>query len=107
MSWDELDPSLRAVVAVLVLIQLTLMVTALVRLARTPEDEVAHLPRWAWLLIIVSGQLVGPVIFFAVGRSPQPVKGPAPAPRGEPMSRIVDVLYGDQPPSPGTRDGRP
>jgi hypothetical protein len=50
----------------LVLIQLTLMVICLVDLAR--REKVKGLPKWAWAIIIVLGELIGPVVYLVVGR---------------------------------------
>ena len=50
----------------LVLIQLILMIVCLVDLAR--REKVKGLPKWAWAIIIVLGELVGPVVYLIVGR---------------------------------------
>ncbi len=51
----------------LVLIQLVLMVICLVDLGR--REKVKGLPKWAWAIIIVLGELVGPVVYLIVGRA--------------------------------------
>ena len=48
-----------------VLIQLALMITALVDLARRAQT---HGPKWAWLLVIVLINFIGPIIYFVAGR---------------------------------------
>jgi hypothetical protein len=48
-----------------VLIELGLMVTALVDLIRRPQ---ARGPKWAWALVIVLINFIGPIIYFIVGR---------------------------------------
>ena len=48
-----------------ILLQLTLMVVALVDLARR---ERTRGPKWMWVLIFVLGELIGPLIYFTVGR---------------------------------------
>jgi hypothetical protein len=49
----------------LVLIQLVLMATALLDLRRR---EKTRGPKWMWVLIIVFGELIGPIVYFTVGR---------------------------------------
>jgi hypothetical protein len=106
MSWDALDPTGRALIGLLVAAQLTLMIVALVRWHRTPDERLALLPRWGWLLVIVFGQLVGPVVFLAVGRAAEPVPEPVPEaarrgdqpPAPDAVARAVESLYGERPP---------
>jgi 4-amino-4-deoxy-L-arabinose transferase-like glycosyltransferase len=50
----------------LALIQLALMIFALVDLAKR---EKTRGPKWLWLLVIVFGELFGPIIYFVVGRT--------------------------------------
>lgn len=47
-------------------LQLVLMVVALIDLSR--RSIVKHLPRVAWIVIIVLGECLGPLLYFAVGR---------------------------------------
>jgi len=49
----------------LVLLQLTLMIVALVDLARR---EKTRGPKWVWILVIVFGELIGPIVYFIFGR---------------------------------------
>ena len=50
----------------LVLIQLVLMIICLVDLSR--REKVKGLPKWAWAIIIVLGELIGPTVYLIVGR---------------------------------------
>ena len=50
----------------LVLLQLTLMIVALVDLVR--REKTRWLPRWAWALVIILGELIGPIIYLIFGR---------------------------------------
>lgn len=100
MSWSELDPTMRVVLVVLLAIQLTMMAVALLRLSRTADDRLALLPRWAWVLVIVFGQLVGPLVFLAAGRRPAPVEQAGPTRRDAAVTRAVEVLYGGDHPDP-------
>jgi hypothetical protein len=49
----------------LLLIQLALMVTALVDLARRHKTRG---PKWLWAVIIILGELIGPIVYFVIGR---------------------------------------
>jgi hypothetical protein len=49
-----------------VLLQLTLMIVALVDLIR--REKTRFLPKWAWAIIIILGELIGPIIYFIFGR---------------------------------------
>jgi len=49
----------------IVLLQLILMIVALVDLSRR---EKTRGPKWLWIIIIVIGELVGPIIYFVFGR---------------------------------------
>ncbi len=51
----------------LVLIQLGLMVFCLLDLVR--REKVKGLPKWAWIIIVVLGQLIGPAVYLIVGRA--------------------------------------
>ncbi len=51
----------------LVLVQLALMVVCLLDLVR--RDKVKFLPKWAWGIIIVLGELLGPAIYLIIGRA--------------------------------------
>lgn len=48
-----------------ILLQLVLMIWALVDLARR---EKTRGPKWMWAIIIVLGELLGPIIYFLFGR---------------------------------------
>jgi uncharacterized membrane protein YhaH (DUF805 family) len=48
-----------------VLIELALLITALVDLIRR---EKTRGPKWAWLLVIVLINFIGPIVYFVAGR---------------------------------------
>ena len=58
-----------ALVAVIVIgtIQLGLIVWAFVDLFRRPTTS--GLPRWAWILVILLLNILGPILYFAIGRT--------------------------------------
>jgi DMSO reductase anchor subunit len=49
----------------LVVLQLGLQIWALVDLARR---EATNGPKWLWAVIIILGELLGPVVYFIAGR---------------------------------------
>ena len=85
---------------VLVLVQISLQVYGLFDLAR--RERVAALPKWAWALIIVLGELIGVILYLAVGRNvptqaQDPLRAVAAAPPAEDRAdRAADVLYGEK-----------
>ena len=50
----------------LIVIQLVLMIVCLIDLSK--RAKVRGLPKWAWAIIIVLGELLGPIIYLFVGR---------------------------------------
>jgi hypothetical protein len=50
----------------IVLIQLVLMIVCLVDLIR--REKTRYLPKWAWAIIIIIGELLGPIIYLILGR---------------------------------------
>ncbi|HCM96599.1 MAG: transcriptional regulator [Chloroflexi bacterium GWB2_49_20] len=49
----------------ILVVQLLLMIVALVDLARR---EKTRGPKWVWALIILFGELLGPIVYFIFGR---------------------------------------
>ncbi len=50
----------------LLALQLVLMVAGLIDISR--RKIVKHLPRAAWYVIIILGEAIGPILYFAIGR---------------------------------------
>lgn len=50
------------------LLSLTLFVFALVDLILRPSDQVKHLPKLAWVFIVILLPFVGSILWFAIGR---------------------------------------
>jgi hypothetical protein len=61
---DKLRELIPFLIPVIVL-QLVLMITAFVDLARR---ERTRGPKWMWVLVILFVNLLGPIIYFVVGR---------------------------------------
>jgi hypothetical protein len=49
----------------LIILQLILMIAALIDLARREQTRG---PKWAWVLIILFVNIIGPLIYFVAGR---------------------------------------
>ena len=52
----------------LLLVQLVLMIAALADVLRR---EKTRGPKWLWILIIIFGELIGPIVYFVIGREEQ------------------------------------
>ncbi len=83
-------------IGLLLLLQLTLQIVALVLLVKTPSDRITIGGRkWVWALIIILGELVGPILFFILGRKPAPAIEPSvAAPAASRAAEAADALYG-------------
>ena len=57
-----------ALVAPILLLQFVLIVVALIDLVRIPTTNG---PKWMWALIIIFANLIGPIVYFIVGRRTQ------------------------------------
>jgi hypothetical protein len=79
---------------VVLVAQLGLMVFALVDLARRERVTGGH--KWLWLLVILFVNLLGPILYIAIGRAqrPPPETDNHPAPAPDKAQRAADVLYG-------------
>jgi hypothetical protein len=51
----------------LVVIQLGLMVFCLLDISK--REKFKYLPKWGWVLVVVLGELVGPVVYLLIGRA--------------------------------------
>lgn len=52
-------------IAPLIIIQMILMITALVDVIRIRDTNG---PKWLWVLIILFINIIGPIIYFVIGR---------------------------------------
>jgi DMSO reductase anchor subunit len=96
VSFSELPLGVLIAVGALVLVQLGLQVTALVQLARITPDRVALGGRkWVWAIIIIFGELIGAIVWFAAGKTPVRAIESGSAAAGVPeRQQAVDALYG-------------
>ncbi len=83
-------------IGLLILVQLTLQIVALVLLIKAPSERVTIGGRkWVWALIIILGELVGAVLFFFLGRKPAAVIEPTSVtPAASRATAAADALYG-------------
>ncbi|URM92660.1 PLD nuclease N-terminal domain-containing protein [Streptomyces sp. MRC013] len=55
--------------ALMYILPIALTIYAFIDCLNTPEDEVEHLPKVAWVFIILLFWVVGPVVWIAAGRT--------------------------------------
>ncbi|WP_102274916.1 PLD nuclease N-terminal domain-containing protein [Cytobacillus massiliigabonensis] len=61
VNWEVIIP----IVAPIILIQLILMAIAIIDLIRI---EKVNGPKWIWVLVILLVNIIGPIIYFVIGR---------------------------------------
>jgi DMSO reductase anchor subunit len=49
----------------LIILQLVLMIAALVDILRR---EKTRGPKWLWIVVVVLGEMIGPILYFVLGR---------------------------------------
>ncbi|AXE78539.1 MULTISPECIES: PLD nuclease N-terminal domain-containing protein [Streptomyces] len=66
--------------ALIYLLPLALTIYAFIDCLNTPEDEAKHLPKIAWVFIILLFWIVGPIVWLAAGKMRQvPAGGRTPS----------------------------
>lgn len=66
--------------ALIYLLPLALTIYAFIDCLNTPENEAKHLPKVAWVFIILLFWIVGPIVWLAAGKQRQaPTGGRAPS----------------------------
>lgn len=58
--------SIFLIIIPLVIVQLALVIFALTKISRLEEPR--YLPKWVWILIIVFGNTVGPIVALIVNK---------------------------------------
>ncbi|MEU8889079.1 PLDc N-terminal domain-containing protein [Streptomyces sp. NPDC048442] len=61
--------------ALLFILPLALTIYAFIDCLNTPEDEVKHLPKVAWVFIILLFWIVGPIVWIVAGKNRHAVRG--------------------------------
>lgn len=101
-AFTALPLAAQVAIGLLILVQVSLQVFCLFDLTR--HERVVGLPKWGWLLVIVLGELLGPILYLAIGRKvPVTAEDPLRAATAPPATtdraeRAADVLYGDRTP---------
>ncbi len=62
---EVLNADLLKILAPIMILQLILMITALISCIR---QEQTRGPKWLWVLIIIFVNLIGPIVYFIIGR---------------------------------------
>lgn len=92
---------IQIILAFLVAIQLVLVAISLIVLLRLPSGRIADVPKGLWLIIILLGQSIGPIIFLF--KAKQEIKAQAerekleatPASSHNSIQSTVEALYGE------------
>lgn len=85
---------LLVVLAAVALLEIALDIVALVHLYRSPVDQILGGNKWIWVVVILLVNLMGAVLYLAIGHKPAPA-GEVPVDRStERIGDIVDSLYG-------------
>lgn len=86
------------------LLSFALMVLALIDIITRRDDQVKHLPKLVWVILVILLPLIGGVLWFAVGREYDgagfPMRrerpAPTPAPAWAPPAEKVDTRTTEQ-----------
>ena len=92
----DLPTAARVLLGIALLAQLALMIWALVDVIKRPDDRIRG-PKWVWVIIIVFGELIGPIVYLAVARLPETVDVAPQQAAADRVSTAADVLYGAAP----------
>ena len=101
LAATRMSPALVALLVVLAVVELGLLAWALIDLYRRPSAEINGGSKIPWLILCLLLQIIGPVLYLAIGRErPAPVP-PIPAVRAVPpplvpradASAVVDELF--------------
>lgn len=68
--------------ALIYLLPLALTIYAFIDCLNTPEDEAKHLPKIAWVFIILLFWIVGPIVWLAAGKMRHAPAGAVRRPNG-------------------------
>ncbi|MEV4330467.1 PLD nuclease N-terminal domain-containing protein [Streptomyces sp. NPDC049597] len=86
--------------ALMYILPLALTIYAFIDCLNTPEDEAKHLPKLAWIFIILLFWIVGPIVWFAAGKmrhAPAGGRTPSPFSTGYRNHRMEWVAPDDNP----------
>ena len=97
-AFESMSTGLLVAIGALAVLELVLMVTALVSVLRRSQDELNG-PKWLWILVVIFVNMIGPIVYFILGRKPEQVDVAVAQgeDRSEAVQSVADVLYGDAP----------
>jgi len=88
--------ALLVALGIVLVLEIALDVIALVDLVRRPVERVTLGNKWIWAAVIVLVNLIGAILYFAIGRRPAAAGGGAGAAKPSRSSaEIAEALYGD------------
>lgn len=93
-AFPSMPVAILVVLGILALLEIGLDIFALVDLYRRPIGRVALGNKWVWVAIILLVNLVGAILYLAIGRKPAIESDRAAAPSANRMEQVVDSLYG-------------
>jgi hypothetical protein len=98
----QLSGAALLVIALLAALELGLDVVALVHLYRTPTAQVVGGNKWVWVAVIILVNLLGAILYLAIGHRPPPAPEIPAGRSATSASDAMDSLYGSsgQPPTP-------
>jgi hypothetical protein len=73
-QWQDFSPAQKIGASAVAIVQVSLLVAALVDIARRPAQQV-HGPKWAWALVSFIN-FIGPISYFLFGRKREPQQLP-------------------------------
>jgi hypothetical protein len=83
-------------IGLLIVVQLTLQVLALVDLAKRPAAGLT-LPKWGWAVIIIIGEILGPIVYRVAGRKLAAAsEARSTIPAAARATTAADLLYGER-----------
>ncbi|AAT89557.1 hypothetical protein ATY41_01200 [Leifsonia xyli subsp. xyli] len=82
--------------AVISLLVFALFLVALIDIILRTGDQIRHLPKVAWIVIVILLPLIGSVLWFALGRERSGARAPRPA------RRKRTVIVRESAPTPGS-----
>lgn len=86
-----------AMLGALVLVQMGLEVYAIIDIIRRPNDHITGGNKLLWVVVVLFINMIGAIVYLAVGRKPAPAQDVAPAaPAAERASDAADMLYGQR-----------
>ncbi len=91
------DPALLVVIGLFSLLDWTLKIVALVNLLPRPNERIRFRNRWVWVAVILVANLIGPVLYLALGRLPETLSDDqfvVDLPARDRARAAVEVLYG-------------